>query len=75
MVSTLRSSASTALVLDWQRAWANAELGYTPTDEELALLDDARRRPDYYLRAPRVSTSRKPRRKRERLFRLPSTIC
>lgn len=36
--------------ISWQRAWANSELGYTPTDEELSLLQDAARRPDYYQR-------------------------
>ena len=63
------------LALSWQRSWANAELGYEPTREELALLEDARRRPDYYMTAP----ARKPKpkitsRKWSHPYRLPFTV-
>jgi hypothetical protein len=68
-----------SLTLEWQRAWANSELGYTPSDEEQALLLDAQRRPEYYLTEPK--RSRKPRaanstsRKRQpKPYRLPFTI-
>lgn len=77
-VSGLRRSIATGLALDWQRAWANAELGYEPSDEELQLLDDARRRPDYYLSAPARRKSHKPQRRRrsreDRPYKLPFTI-
>jgi hypothetical protein len=60
--------------MEWQRAWANSELGYAPSDEDFALLLDAQRRPEYYLSAPRTKPRRSTTQKRQRLFRLPSTI-
>ena len=67
---------SVGLTLSWQRAWANAELGYEPTPEELALLEDASRRPDYYMSAP--ARRSKPKhitsRKWSRPYRLPFTV-
>lgn len=76
-VSGLHRSIATGLALDWQRAWANAELGYEPSDEELELLDDARRRPDYYLSAPAGRKSHKPHKRKsreDRPYKLPFTI-
>jgi hypothetical protein len=77
-VSTLRSlSMRVGLALDWQRAWANSELGYEPTEEELELLNDARRRPEYYMAGSpeRPTRHHKHRRSRnDRLYRLPFTI-
>jgi hypothetical protein len=67
-----------SLTLEWQRAWANSELGYTPSDEEQALLLDAQRRPEYYMEEPK--RSRKPRaakstsRNKSKPYRLPFTI-
>lgn len=62
--------------MDWQRAWANAELGYEPTPEDLALLADAQRRPDFYMSAParRSKPKRTTSRKRSKPYRLPATI-
>lgn len=77
LVSTLHSSISIGRALAWQNAWAQSQLGYEPSDEELALLEDARRRPDYYTdkagRPPsRKATSRTRRAKQP--YRLPTTI-
>lgn len=76
MASTRLTPYTVGLTLDWQGAWANGELGYEPSDEEIALLQDARRRPDYYMSGPPPkSTSRTPGRSRnDRLYRLPYTI-
>jgi hypothetical protein len=63
-----------SLTLEWQRAWANSELGYTPSDEERALLLDAQRRPEYYLTSGRRKTAKTTSRSKPRLYRLPSTI-
>ena len=77
-VSTLRSlPMRVGLALDWQRAWANSELGYEPTEEELELLNDARRRPEYYMAGSpeRPTRHHKPRLSRDdRPYRLPFTI-
>lgn len=74
-MSTRLTSAS-RIAFEWTRAWANAELGYVPTEEELALLDDANRRPDYYLRGGPPKNHKPPRgRKRKgKPFKLPSVI-
>jgi hypothetical protein len=76
MVSTLRSSISVRAAIEWQRAWANSELGYSPSDEDLALLLDAQSRPEYYLREPKREKRRRTKHQspKPRLFRLPSTI-
>ena len=64
-----------SLTLEWQRAWANSELGYTPSDEEQALLLDAQRRPEYYLTPGRPKTKKPTSRKRQsKPYRLPFTI-
>jgi hypothetical protein len=78
-VATLHSSMTVRRALEWQRAWADSELGYEPTEEDLELLEDARRRPEYYMSdGPKRSTRRrshKPRRSRDdRPYRLPFTI-
>jgi len=68
---------SVARVLAWQQAWANSELGYEPSDDEIALLLDAQRRPDHYLTTPAPKpTSRKRRTtaKASKPYRLPFTI-
>lgn len=68
-----------SLTLEWQRAWANSELGYTPSDEEQALLLDAQRRPEYYMeesnrsRKPRAANSTN-RKRQSKPYRLPFTI-
>jgi hypothetical protein len=79
MVSTLHSSISGRVALEWQRAWANSELGYMPSDEEQAILLDAQRRPEYYMEEPK--RSRKPqaanstnRKRQPKPYRLPFTI-
>jgi hypothetical protein len=77
MVSTLHSSISTRLAFDWQRAWANSELGYEPSDEELALLLDAQQRPDYYLtstKEPERNKRRRTKHRDDRPYKLPFTI-
>lgn len=79
MVSTLHSSVSTARTLEWQRAWIDCELGYEPTDEERALLEDARRRPEFYMTGPALKKRRRqaPSRRHSRdnrPYRLPFTI-
>ena len=64
-----------SLTLEWQRAWANSELGYTPSDEERALLLDAQRRPEYYLTSGRPKAQKATSRKRQsKPYRLPYTI-
>lgn len=61
--------------LEWQRAWADGELGYDLTDEDRALLEDARRRPDFYMTAGRASKPRATSRRRTtKPYRLPFTI-
>lgn len=76
MVSTLHSSVCLRTALSWQRAWQNGELGYDPTPEELALLEDARRRPDFYMKAPanRAKPKATSRKRRGKPYRLPETI-
>lgn len=76
LVSTLRSSISIGRALAWQNAWANSELGYTPSDEELALLLDAQKRPDYYTETGRPPSRRPTSRTRRasKPYRLPTTI-
>jgi len=75
MVSTLHSSISGQAALEWQRAWANSELGYMPSDEEQALLLDAQRRPEYYLTSGRPKAQKPKSRKRQsKPYRLPYTI-
>lgn len=68
---------SVGRVMAWQQAWANSELGYEPSDDEIALLLDAQRRPDYYWEASRPTKSRKAKPKAKgnaRTYRLPYTI-
>jgi hypothetical protein len=63
-----------SLTLEWQRAWANSELGYTPSDEEQALLLDAQRRPEYYLTPGRPKAQKPTSRNNSKPYRLPFTI-
>jgi len=67
---------SVARVLAWQQAWSNSELGYEPSDDEIALLLDAQRRPEYYRETSPSVTSRKRRTtaKDSKPYRLPYTI-
>jgi hypothetical protein len=76
LVSTLRSSISIGRALAWQNAWAQSQLGYEPSDEELALLEDARRRPDYYTETGRPPSRRPTSRTRRasKPYRMPTTI-
>jgi hypothetical protein len=61
--------------LEWQRAWADGELGYDLTDEDRALLEDARRRPDFYMKPGRASKPKATSRRRTaKPYRLPFTI-
>jgi hypothetical protein len=73
-IATLHSSISARRALEWQRAWVNEELGYTPSDEELALLEDARNRPEYYLTAPKGRQPKSSRSAQSKPYRLPRTI-
>lgn len=63
------------MALEWQRAWADNELGYELTDEDRALLQDALSRPDDYMRPGRPSKPKATSRKRRgKPYRLPATI-
>jgi hypothetical protein len=60
---------------EWQRAFVNSELGYDPTAEDLALIEDAQRRPWLYAEdwQPKQAKPSKSR-KLSRPYRLPYTI-